>query len=250
MLTGLLRPMAMRRAIGLLEQEIAAPRSVEAWLDFVTGFPERLAAPRRLRRKFSIAPIQVRSEIVRFLERVRALAPKRVVEVGTASGGSLFLLARVAAPDAILVSVDLPDAPGLPGYAAWREPLYRAFAAPGQTIHLVRGDSHAEATRDLVRARLGGEPADVVFVDGDHSYAGVVRDCDLYAPLVRPGGIVAFHDIVPDHRTRHGIDTVNDSGEVHRFWGEYKATRKATEIVDDPEQNGFGIGVVVAEPRP
>jgi predicted O-methyltransferase YrrM len=177
---------------------------------------------------------------------LRVAAPRRVVEIGTASGGSLFLLARVAAPDAVLVSVDLPDAPDLPGYASWREALYRSFAAPGQTIHLVRGDSHQEATRDRVRERIGGDGADVVFIDGDHRYAGVARDCELYAPLARPGGIVAFHDIVPDHRTRYGIDTVNDSGDVHRFWGEYKTRGTATEIVEDPGQNGFGIGVVVA----
>jgi len=36
---------------------------------------------------------------------------------------------------------------------------------------------------------------DVLFIDGDHSYAGIIADWLLYAPLVRPGGIVAFHDM-------------------------------------------------------
>jgi cephalosporin hydroxylase len=36
---------------------------------------------------------------------------------------------------------------------------------------------------------------DVLFIDGDHSYAGVLTDWLLYSPLVKSGGIVAFHDI-------------------------------------------------------
>src|SRR5438093_4155214 len=55
-----------------------------------------------------IAPFQVRSEILGLLRRVKQLRPRVVVEIGTANGGTLFLFARVAAPDARLVSLDLP----------------------------------------------------------------------------------------------------------------------------------------------
>jgi len=37
---------------------------------------------------------------------------------------------------------------------------------------------------------------DVLFLDGDHTYQGVLADWLLYNPLVKPGGIVAFHDSV------------------------------------------------------
>lgn len=36
---------------------------------------------------------------------------------------------------------------------------------------------------------------DALFIDGDHSYKGVLIDWLLYSPLVKVGGIVAFHDI-------------------------------------------------------
>ena len=246
MLSGLLRPFVLRRAIETLEREIPRERSTSEWLDFVNTFHESLGASRKLRGKFSIAPIQIQAEIVRFIEMVRAIAPQRVVEVGSASGGTLFLLARAARPGATLVSVDLPAGPDSPGYAAWREDLYRAFAGPDRRIELVRADSHSPATAARVKGILGA-PADVVFIDGDHSYAGVARDYELYAPLVRPGGLLAFHDIVADHRTRFGTETANDSGEVYRLWSEVRSRGKATEIVEDPEQNGFGIGVLVAQ---
>lgn len=245
MFADILQPFVLRQALHLLERETSRTRSTEEWVDFVETFHEELRAPRKVRQRFSIAPIQIRSEIVRFVEIVRALAPRRIVEIGSASGGSLFLLARVSAPGAKLVSVDLPAAPGSPGYPAWREELYRAFAGPGRTIELVRADSHAVATAERVRSILG-EPADVVFIDGDHTYAGVARDYELYSPLARPGGLVAFHDIVADHKTRLGIETRNDSGEVHRFWSEVRGRGNATEIVDQPGQDGFGIGVLFA----
>lgn len=40
-------------------------------------------------------------------------------------------------------------------------------------------------------------PYDLLFIDAGHSYQDVGRDHYLYAPLVRPGGIVAFHDALP-----------------------------------------------------
>jgi hypothetical protein len=35
---------------------------------------------------------------------------------------------------------------------------------------------------------------DFIFVDGDHSFEGVMRDFQLYWGFVRPGGIFAGHD--------------------------------------------------------
>lgn len=35
---------------------------------------------------------------------------------------------------------------------------------------------------------------DMLFVDGDHRYPGALTDWLLYSPLVKKGGIIAFHD--------------------------------------------------------
>lgn len=37
----------------------------------------------------------------------------------------------------------------------------------------------------------------LVFIDGDHSYEGVKRDIDNWAPQLVKGGIMAFHDYNP-----------------------------------------------------
>ncbi len=63
----------------------------------------------------------------------------------------------------------------------------------GWTPDIKRLSHDPEAVAEL-RSMLGGEMLDAVFIDGDHSYANARRDLAIYAPMVRDGGIVAFHD--------------------------------------------------------
>lgn len=247
MLSGLLRPIVLLQARRLLRRELRVGRSLADWIGFARTFHERLRAPRRLRGRFSIAPSQVDSEILALLEEIAACRARRILEIGTMNGGSLFLMARAAAADATLVSVDLPRRPGRRGYPRWKETLYLDFASEGQSVRLVRADSHSRAAVEQVRAAFEDEPLDLVFIDGDHSYEGVLRDYDLYAPLVRPGGLVALHDIVPDHGRRYGRRTTSHAGEVPRFWQELKRGHAYREIVEDPGQDGYGIGILVVE---
>lgn len=179
-----------------------------------------------------LAASQRRAEILEFLERVERLRPKRVCEIGTAGGGTLYLLTRVAEPDAVLVYVDLS--------VSWFSARARArLARLEQRVVGVEGDSHDPATRDRVSDVLGGEPLDVLFIDGDHSYDGVRADFDLYAPLVRPGGIVALHDVNPDADASYAV-----SGDVPRFWAELKRTHRTEELIASSVADGYGIGVV------
>jgi predicted O-methyltransferase YrrM len=39
---------------------------------------------------------------------------------------------------------------------------------------------------------------DMLFIDGDHSEVGVTQDILLFRPWVRSGGIISFHDYIPD----------------------------------------------------
>ena len=189
-----------------------------------------------------LQPYQSRWEFQRLLEEVQRLRPKAMLEIGTANGGSLFALARVCAPDAHIISVDLPNGSFGGGYTRWKIPLFNAFAYGTQRLDLIRDDSHDRRTFEDVEARLGGQMLDFAFIDGDHTYDGVRRDFELYKPLVRPGGIIAFHDIVPladDHPP-----STNDPGEVPLFWTHLTATHEGKELVDPTSTGGFGIGLI------
>lgn len=52
-----------------------------------------------------------------------------------------------------------------------------------------------ESKTDSVKeSDLGDELFDLVFVDADHSEAGVLLDLSIWYPRVRPGGVIAGHD--------------------------------------------------------
>jgi predicted O-methyltransferase YrrM len=182
-------------------------------------------------------PYQQRAELVAFLDRAAALRPGAVCEIGAASGGTLCALAHAARPS-IIISIDID-------FTHARVQALPRLGRSDQTITCIAGDSHAEAVRARVAAILHGRPLDLLFIDGDHSYAGVSADFEAYCRLVRPGGLIGFHDIVPDFRTRFGTPTSADSGGVPAFWGEIKRRFPDTEeIVASPDQDGYGIGLL------
>jgi predicted O-methyltransferase YrrM len=190
-----------------------------------------------------IRPVQSRSEVERLLAWLVNRRPATVVEIGTASGGSLLLFARAAAEDALIVSIDLPGGEFGGGYGPWRIPLYRSFARKRQRLHLIRADSHRPATVARLKKILGGRAIDFLFIDGDHSYEGVKTDFALYRPLMAPGGAVAFHDIAttaPESRC-----------SVHRFWQEIKREFGGTEFIEalDRKPSIFGIGLITLHPE-
>lgn len=191
------------------------------------------AASRRFMR--SIVPLQRRSEIRELMKAVQTLSPQRVLEIGTANGGTLFLITRVSAVDAQVMSVDLPGGPFGGDKNEWKHSIWKAFATGQQKMTLLRGDSHKRETLDLVKQQLNGHPLDFLMIDGDHAYKGVKMDFEMYSPLVRPGGLIAFHDIC-QHPGGFG-------GEVFRFWEEVRRERNASEFIENPA-TGFGIGLL------
>jgi len=178
--------------------------------------------------------MQVRSEITEFISLLWAERAQRVLEVGTSEGGTLYLLAWASADDARILSLDIK------GYHALRRRLYRSFARARQTLDVLQVDSHLASTREAVERFFEGKPLDVLFIDGDHAYDGVRCDYELYEPLVRPGGMIAFHDIV---------DGANANvGGVPQLWKELSAGRAdIEEIVADWSQGGYGIGIIRKE---
>ena len=189
---------------------------------------------------FSMKPAQIPYEITKLLEILSDVKPKTILEIGTARGGTLFLFAQAADPEATIISIDLPGGPFGGGYPLWRIPIYKAFAKRKQRIYLVRGDSHDPKTLEKVQRILGDRKLDFLFIDADHTYEGVKKDFEMYSPLVREGGIIAFHDIVPHDRVHDPEDKVG----VPRFWNEIKYKYKYLEIVQDWNQGWAGIGII------
>jgi predicted O-methyltransferase YrrM len=182
----------------------------------------------------NIQPGQVKSEITELCKIIRELNPKKIVEIGSKSGGTLFLFARVANAERI-ISIDLPSGTFGGGYSYWKIPFLKSLGKRS-VIQLIRADSHKAETLRKLKSLLKGSKVDLLFIDGDHTYQGVKQDFQLYSSLVRKGGIVAFHDIVT-HDPTVGC-------EVDRFWNEIKPSHTHIEIIEDQNQKWAGIGVL------
>jgi len=170
----------------------------------------------------SLKAQQVRSEFERFIKMMLERKPKRMIEIGTATGGTLYLFARILDPD-LIVSIDKPY--DFKNYSSTDE----MFTSFGRNVHIIRSDSHNERTLNMVKNIIGNEPVDFLFIDGDHSYEGVKKDFEMYSPLVKRGGIIAFHDIC--------IHSPDSDVYVKDYWLELKPKYKCTEYIrsDDEE---------------
>jgi predicted O-methyltransferase YrrM len=185
------------------------------------------------------APIQVPWELAEFAQVVRDASPHTFLEIGTHTGGAFFVFCQICPPDATVISMDLILGDEVYGRTPpYREFLIKRMKRPTQHYERILGDSHAEKTFCRLQRILKDEKIDFLFIDGDHSYKSVRTDFEMYAPLVRPGGIIGFHDIVkPSH---------DPSNEVYRFWGELKSHHQWREIIADPSPGWGGIGFIFA----
>mgnify|MGYP001825583306 CR=1 FL=1 len=215
------QPLNARYAFRRLEEYHASPRSLEEVIQWAMSF----GGDGYMRVK----TMQVPYEITRLAKAVEALAPKTILEIGTASGGTSLIWSTLATDR--VITCDLKD-------MRHQAPLFTRFPPPGSNcrVTLLSGDSHSADFRERVVRELDGTPVDFLFIDGDHTEPGVTQDYVDYSGLVRPGGLIAFHDIVE----KQPLET----NQVYYLWQRLKQVGEVEEFINDPDQRGFGIGIL------
>lgn len=169
---------------------------------------------------------------------VRELRAEYVLEIGSLYGGTLFAWMQDA-PGCRIVSVDT----GVDAFDGRHADIEAARARWWIwadyfecALYEIRTDSRDGATIQDVRA-LG--PYDFIFVDGGHTYDVALSDFNNYWPMLREGGLLAFHDIAyPD-----GNPYAYAVGQV---WREVRGMGSASwEIIRANNAEGiWGIGVM------
>lgn len=204
-----------------LKQYHRQPRSIEETVDWAMRFGRY--------GYFTIHTLQKRSEIIALAQAVAALKPKIILEIGTARAGTLLVWSSLATEKVITCDLVHRDA---------QRPLLAALPPPGSgcRVTLLTGNSHEADFKQRVARELGGKKADFLFIDGDHTESGVARDYNDYREFVRPGGIIAFHDIIENQPL--------PDNQVYHFWKQVKPGKDTEEFVNDPKQCGFGIGII------
>jgi hypothetical protein len=173
-------------------------------------------------------------EILGFLDRLKAEEPRLVCEIGVAGGGTNFMLTHALPTVELMIGLDL--------FVKGR-PRLRYFARPGQRLHYFDGASQTQAMVARVGEALAGRKLDLLFIDGDHSYAGVRDDFLGYRQFVREGGTIAFHDICPFHATRNGRPNPLVC-DVPVLWKKLQLSFPFEEFIEREDQDGNGIGAI------
>ena len=145
-----------------------------------------------------------------------------IFEVGTATGKTAYLLARNAPDDAKVVTLTLGphqlgsyrEASGDSSEAlklAIQESRYDAFYYGGTDVEAkieqLFGDSKAFDEQPYA------ERCDLIFIDGSHAYSYVKSDTDKALRMIKPGGVILWHDY---RGPRHARDVFRALNELSR----------------------------------
>jgi predicted O-methyltransferase YrrM len=173
---------------------------------------------------------QIPEQLARCLIELRSYHIERILDVGTASGWTISIIASYLArfnKNVEVITVDLKDR-----FDAY--PLIK----PRLPVQFIVG----KTAKDFY-----GRTFDLAFVDGDHSYEGCRSD---YATLAPTCGIVALHNI----QDRFVAADSTNNGGVPRFWKELKAqVEPPDETVEFLEHSHhdriMGIGLLIKDSK-
>jgi hypothetical protein len=111
-----------------------------------------------------------------------------IVEIGVAEGASALAVREVMAADGTLYLID----PFHLSRFRWLNTQRRAARSAVSRCARAKVTWIEQFSFDAVRN--WNKPIDFLFVDGDHTDEGVIRDWSEWHPFLKSGGRVAFHD--------------------------------------------------------
>ncbi len=163
------------------------------------------------------------SEVMAIGAMVRMLKPERILEIGTFEGNTTVNLAANAPADARVYTLDLP--PGWGGSFGLEVPDIHDNAAPGHhTGRQFLGSRHAGKVTQLWgdSARFDWDeysPFDFILIDGCHTYEYALADTCNALRVVRPGGVIVWHDYGMLEDVSRAVDEFADKMRVHAIQG-------------------------------
>jgi len=140
--------------------------------------------------------VRINNQETPVLQALAANVPENglIVEIGACWGYSASKMAAAARETVRIITID-PWTLAPQKQQAEREALFHQTIKPYRDKILpIKAFS-----QDVdIPAVLGNREIDLLFVDGNHHYEPVFSDCSRYAPCVRMGGVLVFHDYVND----------------------------------------------------
>ncbi len=142
-----------------------------------------------------------------------AAGKHRLAEIGVFNGVTTIEIRKTMSPTGLLWAID-PFPAGKLGYSIdekiSRSVISKVNVGKVEFIKLTGKDAAAKYRQEQ------REPLEFLFVDGDHSWAGIDVDWTQWSPLIGPAGIIAMHDSRSTPENPNTLDSVRYTQEVIR----------------------------------
>jgi cephalosporin hydroxylase len=134
--------------------------------------------------------IQYPQDMIAMQELIWEIKPDLIIETGIAHGGSLIfyasLLELIGKGEVLGIDIDIREHNR---QEIERHPMYRR-------IRMIEGSSISEDVGRQVREAAQGKEKVLVCLDSNHTHDHVLREMQLYAPLVTPGSYIVVFDTI------------------------------------------------------
>jgi len=138
--------------------------------------------------------IQFPQDMVAMQEIIWQVRPDLIIETGIAHGGSLIYYAsllELIGGEGLVLGIDVDIRP--------HNRIEIESHSMSKRIQLIQGSAVDEHTVQQVRAVASGKRRVLVALDSNHTHEHVLRELELYSPLVTKGSyLIVFDTIVED----------------------------------------------------
>ncbi len=163
------------------------------------------------------------------------IKPKRIVELGTHYGTSLWSFAQSVKDQQIDTEINAVD--------TWKGEKHAGFYGEKvfETVKQIKNECYPKLKINLIRktfdeavSDFADGSIDILHIDGLHTYEGVKHDYEAWKNKVKDDGIILFHDVFVKE---------NDFG-VYRLWDELKKNHSFIEF-----SHSYGLGVLFLDEK-
>lgn len=179
---------------------------------------------------------QKKYEWIDFLKFISDKKIENILEIGCYDGGSTYSLCHFAKN---MITID--------SFNPSR--FDTAYMKSVCNYEYIGNSSHNPEVYDYVSKKM--PKIDLLFIDGDHSYEGSLKDYEIYKTLLNDTAYVAFHDIVNsrDHRIAGCLVSKTWAQVRGNVFSEFiydaKNNKYSSENSEDALWGGIGIKTII-----
>jgi predicted O-methyltransferase YrrM len=158
----------------------------------MTRLEELMQMPRVTWPGYTLDPENFGVYLLRLINKYK---PKKVIEIGAHNGVSTEIFS-ITCESVITIDIALSQ-------------------ILQSVLDRCKNITFFHETSDTAHIKIPNESADLLYIDGDHETESTIKDIRNYGPKVRPGGVIAGHDINSEKVRRAGDAELGTGYEMY-----------------------------------